>query len=90
FFLLVIPAEYFEIFSLLEEQTISVRHILRQNYGDPEKMRFPSEQIVLVNTDETFFKEYKSFPLRRTDIGKIAENLKTLGAKVIAIDLLMD
>lgn len=90
FFLLAIPGEYFEVFSLFEEQTISARHILRQNYGDPEAMRFPSEKIVLVNTDETFFHEYKSFPLRRTDIGKIAENLKTLGAKVVAIDLLMD
>ncbi|HIJ82580.1 MAG: adenylate/guanylate cyclase [Magnetococcales bacterium] len=90
FFMLAIPAEYFEIFSLIEEQTISFRHILRQNYGDPELLRFPSDKIVLVNTDENFFKEYKSFPLRRTDVGKIAENLKMLGAKVVAIDLLMD
>ncbi|MBF0108879.1 MAG: CHASE2 domain-containing protein [Magnetococcales bacterium] len=90
FFLMAIPAEYFEVFSLIEEQTISLRHILRQNFGDGERMRFPSEQIVLINTDETFFKEYKSFPLRRTDIGKIAENMKTLGARVVAIDLLMD
>ncbi|MBF0630571.1 MAG: adenylate/guanylate cyclase domain-containing protein [Magnetococcales bacterium] len=90
FFLIAIPAEYFELFSLIEEQTISFRHILRQNYADEARMRFPAEQIVLVNTDESFFKEYKSFPLRRTDIGKIAENLKELGARVVAIDLLMD
>ncbi|MBF0415002.1 MAG: CHASE2 domain-containing protein [Magnetococcales bacterium] len=90
FFVLVVPSEYFEIFSLLEEQTVSFRHILRQNYGDPQTMSFPKDKIVLINTDEAFFKEYKSFPLRRTDIGKIAENLKTLGARVVAIDLLMD
>ncbi|MBF0421383.1 MAG: CHASE2 domain-containing protein [Magnetococcales bacterium] len=90
FFLLAIPAGYFEVFSLLEEQTISLRHLFRQNYGDQQLMAFPKDKIVLINTDEAFFKEYKSFPLRRTDIGKIAENLKTLGARVIAIDLLMD
>ena len=89
-FLLAIPAEYLEIFSLLEEQTISFRQILRMSSGDPEKTRFSADKIVLINTDEAFFKEYKSFPLRRTDIGKIAENLKFLGAKVVAIDLLMD
>lgn len=90
FFVLVVPSEYFEIFSLVEEQTISFRHMLRQNFGDQQVMSFPKDKIVLINTDEAFFKEYKSFPLRRTDIGKIAENLKTLGARVVAIDLLMD
>ncbi|MBF0454665.1 MAG: CHASE2 domain-containing protein [Magnetococcales bacterium] len=89
-FLLAIPAEYLELFSLLEEQTISFRHILRVGSGDPEKTRFSSDKIVLINTDEEFFKDYKSYPLRRTDIGKIAENLKFLGAKVVAIDFLMD
>jgi hypothetical protein len=36
FFLLTIPAERFEVFSLLEDQTISFRHILRAGLGDPE------------------------------------------------------
>ncbi|MBF0379410.1 MAG: CHASE2 domain-containing protein [Magnetococcales bacterium] len=89
-FLLAIPAEYYEIFSLLEDQTISFRQILRVGYGDPDKTRFSKDKIVLVNTDEEFFKEYKSYPLRRTDIGQIAENLKFLGAKVVAVDFLMD
>ncbi|MBF0446590.1 MAG: CHASE2 domain-containing protein [Magnetococcales bacterium] len=89
-FLLTVPAEYLEVFSLLEEQTLSFRQLLRTNYGDPEQTRFSMDKIVLVNTDEAFFKEYGSYPLRRTDIGKIAENLKFLGAKVVAVDLLMD
>ncbi|MBF0095800.1 MAG: adenylate/guanylate cyclase domain-containing protein [Magnetococcales bacterium] len=89
-FLLVIPAEKYEIFALLEEQTISFRHLLRQSKGQPAQTQFSKDAIVLVNTDEKFFKEYGSFPLRRTDVGKIAENLRTLGAKVVAIDLLMD
>lgn len=89
-FLLAMPAERHEIFSLLEDQTISFRHLLRMSLGDPEETKFLSDQIVLVNTDEAFFKAYGSFPLRRTDIGTIAENLKSLGAKLVAIDLLMD
>ena len=89
-FLLVIPAEYLEIFSLLEEQTISFRQILRVSSADPDQTRFSKDDIVLINTDEAFFTEYKSFPLRRTDVGQIAENLKFLGAKVVAVDFLMD
>ena len=89
-FLLAIPAEYREAFSLLEDQTISIRHMLRMNMADPEKTRFSKNKIVLVNTDEAFFEAYGSFPLRRTDIGKIVTNLKALGARVVAVDLLMD
>jgi adenylate cyclase len=89
-FLLAIPAEYYETFSLLEEQTISFRQILRTSYASPEQTKFSYDKIVLINTDEAFFKEYESFPLRRTDVGQIAENLKFLGAKVVAVDFLMD
>lgn len=88
-FLLMIPAEYYESFALVEEQTISLRQILRMSLAKPEKVNF-SKEIVLVNTDEQFFKNYGSFPLRRTDLGKIAENLTILGAKVVALDVLMD
>lgn len=36
-FLAAIPAEYNEVFSLLEEQTLSARQILRMSYGEPEQ-----------------------------------------------------
>ncbi|MBF0126210.1 MAG: adenylate/guanylate cyclase domain-containing protein [Magnetococcales bacterium] len=88
-FLLMIPAEYHELFALLEEQTISFRQILRITLADQEKVKF-SNEILLVNTDEKFFQKYGSFPLRRTDLGRIAENLTELGAKVVALDVLMD
>lgn len=90
FFLLAMPAEHYEIFALLEEQTISFRQLLRMSMAKPEETQFSKNDIVLINTDEKFFKEYASFPLRRTDVGKIAENLRELGARVVAIDLLMD
>ena len=89
-FLAAIPAEHNEIFSLLEEQTLSARQLLRMNYGDPDEIAFSSDQIVMVNTDEDFFEEYGSWPLRRTDIAKLATRLDGMGARVIALDLLMD
>lgn len=89
FFLLTIPAERFEVFSLLEDQTISYRHILRTVYGDPEYTRLRDE-IMIVALDEDLYEEYGSFPFRRTDLGKIAEILAGFGAKVVGLDFLMD
>lgn len=89
FFLLAIPAQYHESFALLEDQTLSFRHQLRLAYGEG-RGQVLSHDIVLVNTDEAFFKAYKSFPLRRSDIARIVTNLKALGARVIAVDMLMD
>jgi len=85
-----IVAIYFEWFSLLENQTLSFRHILRNSLASYEKTQFPIDQIVIITIDEKFFDAYKGFPLRRTDIGKIITNLKILGAQVIGVDLLMD
>ncbi|MBU2643242.1 adenylate/guanylate cyclase domain-containing protein [bacterium] len=89
-FLLMIPAEHNEWFSTFEDQFVSIRHILRNSYGDPEKTRFPYEKIAIVVQDDAFFKDYGSFPLRRDDIGKIAENVSALGAKVVMVDILFD
>ena len=89
FFLLTIPAERFEIFSLLEDQSISVRHIFRTVFGDPEHTQL-REEIIIVALDEQLYEEYGSFPFRRTDLGKIAETLWGFGARVVALDFLMD
>jgi adenylate cyclase len=88
-FLLAVLAQRFEWFAVLEDHTLSFRHQLRMAFGDATKLS-PAPEVVLVNTDEPFFQAYKSFPLRRTDIGAIVTNLKSLGAKVIAVDMLMD
>ncbi len=89
-FLLMIPAEHYEGFAVLENQTLSLRHVLRNTYGDEEKIGFPHEKIALVVQDEAFFEEYGSFPLRRTDLGIIASRLRQLGAEIVVIDMLMD
>ena len=82
-FLLALPAQRYEWFSAVEDQTVSLRHLLRA------KADFPGN-VVFVNTDEAFFKAYKSWPLRRTDIARIVTNLHALGAKVIGVDNLFD
>ena len=89
FFLLTIPAERFEVFSLLEDQTISYRHIFRTVFGDPELTKL-REEIMIVALDESLYEEYGSFPFRRTDLGKIAEVLSGFGARVVGLDFLMD
>lgn len=82
FFLLTIPAERFETFSLLEDQTISIRQIFQTVFGDPELTRLRDE-IMIVALDEALYEEYGSFPFRRTDLGKIAEVLSGFGARVV-------
>lgn len=88
-FLLMIPAERFEAFSMLEDQTISYRHILRSALGPPEYTRLRDE-IIIVALDEALYDEYGSFPFRRTDLGIIAERVSSFGASVVALDFLMD
>ena len=82
-FLLAIPAGRYEWFSAVEDQTLSLRHLVRGGHEFPDN-------IVFVNTDEAFFEEYKSWPLRRSDIAHIVANLRQLGAKVVGVDLLFD
>jgi adenylate cyclase len=88
-FLLCIPAEYVEVFSLIENQTIFFRHLARLHLADPAKTAFLHNQIVIVTVDDAFFDQYRGFPLRRTDIGRVVTNISRLGAKVIGIDMLM-
>ena len=89
-FLLMIPAERFEAFSLIEDEFLGFRHLLRWQFAEQTDVTFSQNQIVLVNTDEQFYEAYGGFPLRRADYGVLAANLAKLGAKVVAIDALFD
>ena len=51
FFLLAIPAEYSEVFSAFEDQTVSLRHTMRSGVE-------LDQNIVFVSTDEEFFQAY--------------------------------
>ncbi len=89
FFLLAVVLEYQEAFSLLEDETLSYRQILRTYQADAD-MTAPSEDVVILYTDEEFYSEYDKFPLTRVDLSTLVADLKKMGAKVIAIDLLLD
>ncbi len=80
-------AERAEWFSVVEEQTVGFRHLLRIS-GDG--VPFPDDVITFVNQDERFFDEYGSWPLRREDLGRAARNMHALGARVVVIDNLFD
>jgi adenylate cyclase len=89
FFLLAVVLEYQESFSLLEDETLSYRQILRTYLADDEATR-PSEDVVIVYTDEEFYSEYDKYPLTRVDLSTLVLDLRKMGAKVIAVDLLLD
>ncbi len=89
FFLFAIILEYREAFSLIEDETLSYRQILRTHYAD-EYFTSPSEDVVIVYTDEEFYEEYDKFPLRRVDLSTLIVRLKEMGASVIAVDMILD
>ena len=89
FFVLAMLLEYREAFSLIEDETLSYRHILRTHYGD-DSFTSPSEHVVIVFTDEEFYAEYDKYPLRRTDLSTVILRLKDMGASVVAVDMLLD
>lgn len=89
FFLMAMILEYREAFSLIEDETLSYRQILRTHYADDFDTR-PSEDIVIVYTDEAFYEEYDKYPLRRVDLSTIVVRLASMGASVIGVDMLLD
>lgn len=88
-FLLAMALEYREAFSLIEDQTLSYRQLFRNYFGDTEKTS-PSEDVVIVYTDEHFYDEYGKYPLTRTDLARLITALDKMGARVIGVDILLD
>ena len=60
-FFLAIFLERAESFSLLEDETLSYRQLLR-TYNAPPEVTSPIEEITIVYTDEAFYEEYDKFP----------------------------
>jgi len=89
-FFLSVSAEYHEVFSLLEDQTVFFRHGIRSKLVNRKEISFSYDKIVLVTIDDFFFENYGKSPLRRSDMAEIIKNLNKLGAKVIGVDMLLD
>lgn len=88
-FLLAMILEYREAFSLLEDETLSFRQILRVHYAD-EYLTSPSEEVIVLYTDEAFYEEYDKYPLTRVDLATLISRLSDMGAAVIGVDMLLD
>ena len=69
-FLAAAALEYQESFSLIEDETLSYRHLLRI-YNAPPEVTAPSEDILILYTDEDFYEDYDKYPLRRTDLATL-------------------
>ncbi len=88
-FALAILLEFAESFSIIEDETLSYRHLLRTLHGDPA-LTSANEDVLVVYTDENFYSEYGVFPLRRVDLATIINRLSDMGAAVIVVDMLLD
>ncbi len=88
-FVLAVLFEFLEVFSLIEDETLSYRQILRTHFAD-EEYTSPSDDILVVYTDEDFYTDYDKYPLRRTDLSTVIVRLKEMGAAVIGVDMLLD
>ena len=88
-FMVALFFEYRETFSLIEDETLSYRQLLR-TYNADANLTSPADDIVIVYTDEEFYEEYDKYPLRRVDLSTILIRLKEMGASVIAVDMLLD
>jgi len=86
---LALLVEYQEGVTIVEDETLSYRHLVRANYGDPD-LTAPSQDVTVVYTDEDFYDEYEVYPLRRVDLATIIQRLSQMGAAVIGVDMLLD
>jgi len=88
-FALALLLEFTEAFSIIEDETLSYRHLLRTVHGDEDIIQV-NEDVWVVYTDEDFYTEYGAYPLRRTDLATIISRLRDMGAAVILVDMLLD
>ena len=86
---LALLVEYQEGVTIVEDETLSYRHLVRADYGDPN-LTAPSQAVTVVYTDEAFYEEYGVYPLRRVDLATIITRLSDMGAAVIGVDMLLD
>ena len=77
-FILMLGAERYELLPRIENPLIGLRHEFRAQTLPAEETEFLYDDILIVDTEEEFFEEYGSWPLKRKDIAKMVTNLKKL------------
>jgi len=85
--ILTIFCEYYEILSLIEDQTLSYRQLIRTSFHTVSSTH--ERDVVLVSFDDDYYQETNVKPFKRSDLAKIIRNLHKLGAKQIVVDILM-
>jgi PAS domain S-box-containing protein len=85
--LATIFCEYYEILSLIEDQTLSYRQLFRASLRNVSSTY--ERDVVLVSLDDEYYKKTKIKPFKRSDLSKIIRNVHKLGAKQIVVDILM-
>ena len=79
--------EYYEILTLIEDQTLSLRQLMRTTSQTAAK--FQKRKVVLISMDDNFYNKVNVKPYRRSHLSDIIKNIHKLGAKLIVINLLM-
>jgi len=79
--------EYYEQLSLIEDQTLSYRQLIRTSYRNVSSSY--ERDVVLVSLDNEYYNKTQMKPFRRSDLAKIIKNIHKLGAKQIVVDILM-
>ena len=79
--------EYYELLSLIEDQTLSYRQLLRTSFRNVPSAY--ERDVVLVSLDNDYYKKTKVKPFKRSDLANIIRNVHKLGAKQIVVNILM-
>jgi PAS domain S-box-containing protein len=80
--------EYYEILSLVEDQTLSYRQLLRTSFRHVST-NTQERDVVLVSLDNEYYNKTKIKPFKRSNLANIIRNVHKLGARLIVVDILM-
>jgi len=79
--------EYYEPFTIAEDQTLSIRQLIRASFRNIQVEK--PKNVVLVSLDDKYYHEIHHKPINRADIALLIQNINKLGPKVIVVNLLM-
>jgi len=83
----IVFCEYYEILSLIEDQTLSYRQLIRASFRHISSTN--ERDVVLVSLDDEYYQKTSIKPFKRSDLANIIKNVHKLGARLIVVDLLM-
>ncbi len=79
--------EYYEAFTIIEDQTLSFRQLMRTSVRKIKKVQ--TRKVVLVSLDDEFYQDLNQKPAKRSEIATLIQKIHALNPKLIVINLLM-